>query len=122
MSNIIVTILNTCYNIDMEMKDTIKFLRKDANFTQAQLAEKLNVGQATVCQWESGKCFPTAQMLKAMSEFFGISADFILGISDKKEGDSGLNEEVEECIVLFDNLTSYQRGIIKELMKQMKPF
>lgn len=108
--------------MNMEIKDNIRFLRIDAGLTQKELAEKLNVGQSTVCQWESGKCYPTAQMIKVMSEYFGISADFILGISENKEGDSGLDEEVEECIVLLDNLTSHQRGLIKEVMKQMKLF
>ena len=57
-----------------------------------------------------------------LSSFYNISADFLLGISDNKDGDAKLDDEVEECIALFDNLTSYQRALIKDLMKQMKPF
>lgn len=106
----------------MEINEAIRFLRMEAGLTQAELAQKLNVGQSTVCQWESGKCSPNAEALIMLSSFYNISADFLLGISDNKDGDAKLDDEVEECIALFDNLTSYQRALIKDLMKQMKPF
>lgn len=43
----------------MEMNEAIRFLRMEAGLTQAELAQKLNVGQSTVCQWESGSAVPT---------------------------------------------------------------
>ena len=100
----------------------LKRMRIDAGKTQKQLSHDLSIGQATISQWESGASKPTADALIALSHYYGVSADFILGISRDKEGDGKLNDEVEECIALFDNLTNEQRNLIKEVMKQFKPF
>ena len=94
----------------------------DAGKTQKQLALDISIGQATISQWESGASKPTADALIALSKYNGVSTDFILGISHNQEGDGKLIEEVEECIALFDNLTNYQRSIVKEVMKQFKAF
>lgn len=106
----------------MEIGYILKFLRKEARKTQKQLADELGVGQATISQWEKGISKPTADAIIALSGYYCVSADFILGISDKKEGDAQLDSEVEECIALLDNLTSKQRGLIKGIIKEMKPF
>ena len=106
----------------MEMSMILKRLRIDAGKTQKQLANDISIGQATISQWENGTSKPTADALIALSEYYGVTADFILGISRDKEGDGKLSDDVEECIALFDNLTNEQRQLVKELMKQFKPF
>ena len=105
----------------MEIQDILKRLRLDAGITQKQLAKEIAIGQATISQWESGMSKPTADALIALSNYYGVSADFILGISLDKEGESGYSKDVEECIALFDNLTNKQRNIVKDLMKEFKP-
>ena len=45
----------------MNQLTTGKFIahkRKEKNFTQEQLAEKLGVSNKTVSKWETGKCMP----------------------------------------------------------------
>ncbi|MDE5756124.1 MAG: helix-turn-helix domain-containing protein [Clostridia bacterium] len=106
----------------MEMQTIIKRLRLDAGITQKKLSEDLSIGQATISQWESGTTKPTADALIALSKYYGVSSDFILGISHEKEGDGKMDKDVEECIALIDNLTNYQRRLIKELLKQIKAF
>ena len=106
----------------MEIQAILKRLRLDAGITQKQLAKEISIGQATISQWESGASKPTADALIALSKYYGVSADFILGISRDKEGEGKLNQDVEECIALIDNLTNGQRQLVKEVMKQFKPF
>ena len=104
------------------MQEILKRLRLDAKITQKQLAKEISIGQATISQWESGASKPTADALIALCNYYGVSADFILGISREKEGESGLSQDVEECIALFDNLTRKQRDTIIDVMKEFKPF
>lgn len=106
----------------METQAILKRLRLDAGITQKQLSHDLSIGQATVSQWESGAAKPTADALIALSKYYGVSTDFILGVSQDREGDGKMDKDVEECIALIDNLTNYQRKLIKELLKQIKPF
>ena len=105
----------------MEIQTILRRLRMDAGITQQQLSREIKIGQATISQWESGASKPTADALIALSKYYGVSADFILGISLDKEGDGKMNQDVEECIALLDNLTNGQRQLVKELMKQFKP-
>ena len=46
-------------------------LRKRANLTQEQMAEKLHVTRQAVSNWETGKCQPDVETLTALSEALG---------------------------------------------------
>ncbi|MDE7215577.1 MAG: helix-turn-helix domain-containing protein [Clostridia bacterium] len=103
----------------MEVKDILKTLRKTSKISQSELASNLGIGQATVCQWEKGLAKPTCDGIIALSKFYNVSADFLLGINDEMHG-AGLSDEYEELIGIYDNLTNTQKYLIIEIMKQMK--
>lgn len=63
-----------------------KKLRKEKKLTQIELANKLNVNQATVSKWESGETVPDYTTLKNLANLYQISIDKLL------------NNEVEENI------------------------
>ena len=56
---------------------TLKAARVNADLTQKELAERLNVTVDTVINWESGKSEPRMGQLKQISELSGIPMDFI---------------------------------------------
>lgn len=56
----------------------IAALRKSKGWTQAELAEKLNVSDKAVSKWESGAGFPEISQLPAMSALFDVSIDYIM--------------------------------------------
>lgn len=62
----------------MEFKDNLQKLRNNANFTQEQLAEKLNVSRVTVSKWETGRGYPNLESLKLMAKVFGVTVDDLL--------------------------------------------
>ena len=51
---------------------------KNKGFSQAQLAEKLDVNQRTVSAWEKGVCEPSLATLTQISEFFDETLDTLL--------------------------------------------
>jgi transcriptional regulator with XRE-family HTH domain len=60
-------------------------MRKQANLTQAQLAERICVSDKAVSRWETGRGFPDINSLEALADELGISeAELIRGerISD----------------------------------------
>ncbi|HIR52231.1 MAG TPA: helix-turn-helix transcriptional regulator [Candidatus Onthovicinus excrementipullorum] len=57
-------------------------VRKDHRDTQADLAERLGVSLPAVRAWEQGKSSPSHEMLVEICRLYGISADFLLGLSD----------------------------------------
>lgn len=57
------------------MKENIKRLRKEAGFTQGQIAELLSVGQNTVSMWETGCAKPSVDKLPMLAKILGCTID-----------------------------------------------
>ena len=58
-------------------------LRTEAGLTQAELGEKLNYSDKTISKWERGEAIPDAYVLTQMAEIFGVSVDYLLGLTDE---------------------------------------
>lgn len=56
----------------------LKKLRINAGFTQAELAEKLEVNPHTVIRWEAGETSPNMKHFPKLREIFGKDADKLL--------------------------------------------
>ncbi len=65
------------------LSEKIKFLRKKSGLSQRQVAEKLFISQQAYAKYETGTASPSLDVLKAMSEFFEVDTNFILGIAPK---------------------------------------
>ena len=59
--------------------DSIRFgsfiaaARKEANLTQKELADRLNVTDKAVSKWETGKGFPDVKLLEPLAQALGVS-------------------------------------------------
>lgn len=53
-------------------------LRKASGMTQNDLAEKLNYSDKAVSKWERGESIPDVSVLKAISDCFGVTVDYLL--------------------------------------------
>ena len=62
----------------------IKKLRKEKKITQIRLSIELEVSQETISAYEKGKYYPSAAMLIKLRDIFGVSIDYILGLSDTR--------------------------------------
>ena len=62
--------------------ERLKILRKEAGLKQEQLADALGVTQRKISYWESGKIEPDLRTLLNISEYFGVSCDYLLGKTD----------------------------------------
>ena len=68
----------------MELGKQIYELRKKANFSQEQLAEKVGVSRQTISKWELGETAPDIKQAQVLSQVFGVSLDELTG-NDTKE-------------------------------------
>lgn len=53
-------------------------LRKKSGLSQEQLAERLNVSRQSISKWESGSSTPESEKLIAISEYFGVTLDYLM--------------------------------------------
>ena len=59
----------------MEIGNKILELRKKANLSQEQLAEKMNVTRQTISKWELNETSPDIKQAKELSKIFNVSLD-----------------------------------------------
>jgi transcriptional regulator with XRE-family HTH domain len=60
----------------------LKILREEKNLFQSDLAKVLNVSIAAYSFYESGKRDMGTDTIKKLADFFKVSTDYLLGISD----------------------------------------
>ena len=53
--------------------------RKDAGYTQRQVAELLNMKQATLASYEVGRTQPDIETLGRLADFYAVSTDWLIG-------------------------------------------
>ena len=62
----------------MLFNEKLKMLRKQSNFTQEELAEKLYVSRQAITKWESGDGTPDIENLKQISIVFNTTIDELI--------------------------------------------
>lgn len=62
----------------MNFNDRIKKEREKKGWSQAELAEKIHVSRQSVSKWETGKNYPSIEVIIDLSDLFGITIDELL--------------------------------------------
>ena len=65
--------------------ERIRDLREDRDLTQAQVAGQLGLGQRAYAYYESGARMLPPEILTALAHFYGVSTDYLLGLTDVKQ-------------------------------------
>ena len=58
----------------------LKELRKEKNIGQVELAKQIGVGKSIIILWEKDHCEPTLSKLILLSNFFGVTIDYLAGL------------------------------------------
>ncbi len=69
-------------NILDKFAERLYALRDEAGLTMAELARAVGVSDATICKWEKGETSPMSYAVIALAQFFGVTADYLLGLDD----------------------------------------
>ncbi len=99
----------------------IQQLRKEKGMSQDNLSAFLEVAQVTVSQYESGRSYPSVSVLLKMAEFFDVSTDYILGLSDIRGVlKSGITTDDEaEVINNYRSLPPSERALVRAYMQAL---
>lgn len=87
----------------MKFDENLRAFRKQKEFSQEYLAEKMNVSRQTISKWENGTAMPDLKKLTDLASLFDVSMDELLGTSapDYKTSESD-NAELENLKQAFD--------------------
>ena len=60
----------------------LRKLREDSKVSQAVIAREIGVSKSTVALWETGDTVPDARGLADLAQYFEVSGDFLVGLTD----------------------------------------
>ena len=85
----------------------LQLLRKNHNYTQDDLAQKLNVSRQAVSKWETGTTIPDLSILLKLSKLYGLTINEIIepNIQPQKITD-------------FEQISTIPENELKEVLKQ----
>ena len=59
-------------------------LRKEKGLGQVALAKETGLSKAAIAHWELGHRVPLATYVIILAKYFGVTTDYLLGLSDYK--------------------------------------
>lgn len=68
----------------MKYPERMRELRQDNDLSQTEIAKMLGVAQTTYSQYELYRRPMPIEYLIALCKFYHVSADYMLGLADKK--------------------------------------
>lgn len=74
--------------------ERIRELRKIKNMTMKELGKRLNLAESTISGYENEARKPDLEVMRKLAEFFDVSVDYILGVSDNKGVDIKTSDEI----------------------------
>lgn len=69
----------------MKWNENIRALREDSDLTQTQMAQICSISQNAISKYELAERQLPIETLIKYCKFFNVSADYILGLSDKRQ-------------------------------------
>lgn len=72
---------------DLMFQSRLRELRKERGLTLMQLAKHFNMSHSTLSKYETGHRKPDMEMLKKLSDYFGVSVDYLIGESPVRDKD-----------------------------------
>ena len=77
-----------------DFKAIIRSLRQDNDLKQIDIANILGTTQQHYSKYETGEYELPLRALLLLADYYGVSADYILGRTRSREGLNGLNKKV----------------------------
>ena len=63
----------------------LRQLRQSHHLTAEQLGKEFGVSKQTVSRWELGDRLPPLDVATALAEYYNVSLDYLVGLSDSPE-------------------------------------
>ncbi len=97
----------------IKLGENIRKLRLKSELTQEQLADVLDISPQSVSRWENNAAYPDITMLPALANYFGVTADELLGI-----GSMGGQEETDR--IIENNNKLLNKGLTDESIAYLR--
>ena len=95
--------------------DKLRELRTNNRYSQEQLAEKLMVSRQAISKWETGESLPDIDKAMQVSDFFGVTMDYLLKDKEKIQ-EIQPDDNMDRAIIKFMASARQMNQISEELV------
>ena len=112
----------------MSIPERLVEIREKNGYTRKRLAEELGRPYATITKYESGEREPGHTYIIEIAKKFGVTTDYILGISDQNQPQfvqktsPDLSDEAIKVAAAYDRASQKERGTVRFILSDyMQP-
>ena len=108
------------------MESRIKQLRENRGLIQEILASELGITQQMLSKYERDVLCIKVDVLKRISEYFNVTTDYLLGVSEVKrdlQGQMKVNKTLDtyyDLIEIYKGLDEYDQEMVWSIMQTVK--
>lgn len=108
------------------MESRIKQLRENRELIQEILASELGITQQMLSKYERDVLCIKVDVLKKIAEYFNVTTDYLLGISEVKrdlQGQMKMNKTLDtyyDLIEIYKGLDEYDQELVWSIMQTVK--
>lgn len=85
----------------------IRELREDRDLRQIDVSNAINIDQKTLSNYETGRTNPDSWAIIKLAEFFGVTCDYLLGVTDRNLKNT--NDAIDELEEIKRRIESVER-------------
>lgn len=97
----------------VEMSKKLRELRVEMELTQGQVAKRIGITSSVISAYENGIRQPSFDSLIKLAYLYGVSSDYLLGISDRKAVEP-------RNLVSLEGLSPSKISIVKQLISELR--
>lgn len=108
------------------MESRIKQLRENRGLIQEILASELGITQQMLSKYERDVLCIKVDVLKGIAEYFNVTTDYLLGVSEVKrdlQGQMKVNKTLDtyyDLIEIYKGLDEYDQEMVWSIMQTVK--
>jgi len=96
--------------------EILSMLRREKSLSQRRVASDLGISQALLSHYENGAREPKLEFVIKVCDYYSVTADYILGRSDKREAETlRIIRMVSDIADALEEIKSAEAGLIDEL-------
>lgn len=104
----------------LDIGNKITQLRKAKNWSQGELADKIEASRAIIGKYERNENLPSIEMVLKMAKAFGVTVDFLLGEGEFSAYDKETVERIQNIQKMDDSTRSILFNVIDTYIQNFK--
>ena len=101
-----------------EFSERLKELRKDAGLSIVELSTAINYSKSIISYWENGIKEPSLNAIVTLSQYFHVTADYLIGLKEY-ESPTALPVNEREILNLYQSLSPARKEDLKIYLRAL---